>query len=225
MAEAVDQPFSLITAFLGLGLLYLRKGEHHKAIPILERGLSLCRARDLPVLFPTVASRLGLVYAYADRLTEGLVLLERARDRATSMSRSSGQSLRLAHLGEAYLLAGRMGEAREVAHQAIRVADEHKEAGYRAWSLRLLGEATRGGDAADMEMSEQAFRESSSLAKALGMRPLLAHANAGLARLCRARHQYQEAESCLHSALTLFEELGMDFWTQRTRLEFEGSPR
>src|SRR5262245_24526957 len=56
IAETVDEPFSLITAEVGLGGLYLRRGDLTSAIAALERALAVSRNRGLPVLFPTIAS-------------------------------------------------------------------------------------------------------------------------------------------------------------------------
>ena len=55
IAEAIDHPFSLIWASAGIGKLYLNKGDFHRSILWLERGLGLCQAWDIPSLFPTVA--------------------------------------------------------------------------------------------------------------------------------------------------------------------------
>ena len=81
IAEAVDHPFSLIRAYLQLGSLYQRKGEFPRAIPPLERGLSVCQSRQIPFLFPWVASALGYTYALAGRVAEALPLLEQAAER------------------------------------------------------------------------------------------------------------------------------------------------
>ena len=43
IAEAVDHPNSLIHAYLGVGFLSLRQRDLSRAIPVLERGLELCR--------------------------------------------------------------------------------------------------------------------------------------------------------------------------------------
>ena len=43
IAEAVDHPNSLIHAYLGVGFLSLRQRDLARAIPVLERGLDLCR--------------------------------------------------------------------------------------------------------------------------------------------------------------------------------------
>ena len=56
---------------------------------------------------PWNAAALGYAYALAGRLTEAMPLLEEAVQRAATTGRV-GQSVRLAYLSEASLLAGRM---------------------------------------------------------------------------------------------------------------------
>jgi len=36
----------------GIGLLALRQGDLHRALPLLERAVSLCQDADLPFYFP-----------------------------------------------------------------------------------------------------------------------------------------------------------------------------
>ena len=43
IAEAADNPFSLIQAYTGVGSLYLCKGDFLKAIASFDRGLGLCQ--------------------------------------------------------------------------------------------------------------------------------------------------------------------------------------
>src|SRR5262249_57819535 len=86
IAETVDEPFSLITAEVGLGGLYLRRGDLTSAIAALERALTVSRNRGLPVLFPTIASRLGVAYAVCGRLDDPLPPLPGAPRRAGAMA-------------------------------------------------------------------------------------------------------------------------------------------
>jgi hypothetical protein len=104
IAEAADHPFSLLWAYAGIGHLYLRKGDVHRSIPVLERGSGLCQDWHIPVLFPRVALSLGVVYALSGRVTEALTLLEQAASQG-----STGRWF--APLSEAYLLAGRVVDA------------------------------------------------------------------------------------------------------------------
>src|SRR5439155_11341193 len=50
LAEAVDDPFSLILATTAYGHRHLVQGALHQAIPALERGMRICEERDLPLL-------------------------------------------------------------------------------------------------------------------------------------------------------------------------------
>jgi len=214
IAEVVDQPFSLITAYVGMGVLHLRKGELPKATTALERGLALCQARDLPVLFPTVASRLGAAYVLLGRLDEALPLLERAAVEATSMSRLSGHSLRVTHLGEARLAAGLIEEALAAVTHALDLARQHKEGGYQAWALRLLGEIKAQEDRG-LEEADAALTQSMALAAALGMGPLVAHCHAGLARVQWRIGSRAKADEHFQSAVRMFREMEMTFWEER----------
>jgi predicted ATPase len=43
IAEAAEQPYSIVVALLGLGFLYRRQGDLSHLIPVLQRGLALCQ--------------------------------------------------------------------------------------------------------------------------------------------------------------------------------------
>jgi class 3 adenylate cyclase/tetratricopeptide (TPR) repeat protein len=140
VAEAFAHPLSLIHAYLGAGLLSLRQRDLSRAIPVLERGLNLCRDFNMLLWFPETAAALGCAYAFAGRVTEALPLLEEAEQRDAAMGTTGGHALRVGYLSEAYLLAGRTREAAQFAGRALDLSRAHKERGYQAWAMRLLGE-------------------------------------------------------------------------------------
>jgi hypothetical protein len=49
MAEEMAHPASLMYASWGIGLLSLRQGDLHGALPRLERAMGLCQDVDLPI--------------------------------------------------------------------------------------------------------------------------------------------------------------------------------
>src|SRR4029453_17074681 len=111
-----------------------------RAIPVLERGLDLCREYNILSLFSDTASALGYAYAFAGRIAETLPLLEQAEQSVASIGSISGHALQVGYVSEAYLLAGRMEEAVQLAGRALNLARAYKERGHEAWALRLLGE-------------------------------------------------------------------------------------
>ena len=58
IAEAVAHPASLIIASWGIGLLALRQGDLHRALPLLERAVGICQDADLSVPFAGTAAAL-----------------------------------------------------------------------------------------------------------------------------------------------------------------------
>src|SRR5713101_7947820 len=73
IAQTVDDPFSLIGAYRGLGYLYLRKGDFNEAIRFLERSRELSQAWHIRSFIPGILWYLGYAHAVCGRLTEGLV--------------------------------------------------------------------------------------------------------------------------------------------------------
>jgi tetratricopeptide (TPR) repeat protein len=59
IAEVVAHPYSLATAYCGIGGLYLHQGDLSEAIRALESSLDLCQTWDVQVLFPNAAAQLG----------------------------------------------------------------------------------------------------------------------------------------------------------------------
>jgi tetratricopeptide (TPR) repeat protein len=211
MAEAVD-PFTLVEACRGVGLLSLRQGKVHKAIPVLERAVGLCQDWDIPLLFPGVATALGLVYTLAGRGAEGVPLAEQAIEQAVSMDRRAYMALWVAWLGKAYLLTGRLEDAHIRAVQALELARAHKERGYEAWALRLLGDIAVYGDPPEIAPAETSYRQALALAEELGMRPLQAHCHLGLGILYAKTGQRAQARTELAAAIELYRIMDMTFW-------------
>jgi tetratricopeptide (TPR) repeat protein len=227
--EGGDQAFNLAGSCATLGYVHLRRGDVGKAIPLLERGVELCRSCNLPVLFPFVASPLGAAYALSNRIAEALLLLEHAVNQAASMRRMVELSLHVAWRSEVLLQAGRADDAKESALRALELALVHKERGYQAWILRLLGEiqfklAPRRSDEA-----EAYFEQALVLGDELEMDPLRAHCLLGLGAVYERTGQWRRACTSLTTAGVLYRTMGMTFWLPRTeaalrRLAAAGGP-
>jgi class 3 adenylate cyclase/tetratricopeptide (TPR) repeat protein len=214
IAETVAHPGSFIFAYMGVGQLYLRKGDFHKAVPALERCLALCQESNFLYLFCTAASLLGAAHTGTGRVAEALPLLEQAVQQATTIGVQSGQSRRLASLGEAMLLTGRPEEALSLAQQALELARTHKERGNEAWILRLLGEIAAQREPLEVEHAAAHYRQALALAEELGMRPLQAHCHHGLGTLYAKSGRPEQARLELSTAIALYNAMEMTFWLQ-----------
>ncbi|HLC42025.1 MAG TPA: hypothetical protein VJO34_10440, partial [Methylomirabilota bacterium] len=222
IAEEVDDTYSLIVACVGMGNLYLLKGDLVKAISALERGLVLDQVANIPVLFPFIASPLGSAYARCGRVAEALSLLERSVEQAVSMKLMAHHSLRFARLSEANLLAGQVDRAIQFAGQALNLSREHKEHGHRAYALLLLGDIESLGDAPQSEKAEASYRAALALAEDLDMRPLVSLCRWSLGQLYRRAGSGQKADEYLTTATLLLREMDMQCWMERVQASSEG---
>jgi len=221
IAETVDHPYSRVVACFGVGVLYLIKGDFHRAIGVLEPSLRLCEVLKFHLWFPQVASPLGSAYALSGHVVEALPLLVQAEELASSRRDMRGQSLRVANLSEGYLLANRIDDAIRFARCALELSRNHKERGNQAWALRLLGEIASHPDPPDVQEAEAHYRQAMTLADELGMRPLLAHCHLGLGKLYHRTDDRPKAQHHLTTASTMYREMDMSFWLAQAETELK----
>jgi class 3 adenylate cyclase/tetratricopeptide (TPR) repeat protein len=217
LAEASELAFDMAGLSWGVGLLHNRRGDVPEALPILERGSDLCEAKGLHVVAPIIRSLLGLARCRSGALTEGTRLLEEsARDGQSIFPFSSQVS---ANLAEGRLLGARPREAVAAAEQALTVARNHGERGHEAWVLRLLGDVWADMDATCIEPAERYYREALAIGLELGMRPVVAHCHAGLAKLYSRFGNGHQMQEHLAIATTMYREMGMTYWLEKAEQE------
>ena len=216
IAEAVDHPYTLVTAYAGIGSLQVRMGDFDAAVPTLERALDLCRSWHLSLWMLPVTSALGIGLSQTGRAAEAIPLLEEAAERALAMSWVGGQSMVLMSLAETFLLSGRSRQAADTAQRALDMAREHKERGREAWAWRLLGEMTLRGEDPTGASAEAPFSHALALATELEMRPLVGRVRLGLGRWQLKVGDRAKAAEHLSAAAVMFRELGMRFWLAQT---------
>jgi len=212
IAEAVDYPASLMIASWGVGLLSLCQGDLPRALPRLERAVSICQEADLPVWFPWMAAALGAAYPLAGRVADAVPLLMQAMEQTMTMEMVAYQARCGLSLGEAHLLAGRMEEAHALAEQTLALTRTHQERSHQAYALRLLGDIATRREPPEHELAEAHYRQALALADELGMRPLQAHCHLGLGTLYAKIDQRAPAHAELSAAIVLYRAMDMTFW-------------
>jgi len=193
-------------------MVYLRQGDVQRAIPVLERAMGLCQDWHILLSVPRLAAALGVAYALDGRVAAGLALVEQAVEREVATGRLKSLALFVTCLSEAYLLAGRLEEARQRATQALDLARQYQQRGQQAWALWLLGESTARQASPEVESAASHYRQALALAEELGMRPLQAHCHRGLGRLYAQTGQRELARTVLSAAIDLYRDMEMTFW-------------
>jgi tetratricopeptide (TPR) repeat protein len=129
-------------------------------------------------------------YALAERIAEGIPLLEHSLSDVETMGLGDVQPLFLVYLGEAYILAGRLADALEVAARALvcpraRSIPEHADGHY--------------------------YRDAVALAEELGMGPLVAHCYVGLGKLYARTGKRTQADEHFAAAASMYREMDLSF--------------
>ena len=221
IAESVNHPFSLTSAYWALGRAHLRKGDFDQAIVALERGFELGRGWNIRILLPSMTSDLGAAYAHSGRVSQAVPLLEQAIDQHTSIRSTAGLSPRMTELARAYLLMGRLDEAAAMVERALELSLTHREQGHHAHATHLLGEIAAQTSPLNLERAESAYRRALSLAEELEMGPLSAHCRLGLGRAYRRAKLPDHALQHLSAASALFGKMDMAFWLDQSEAEIK----
>jgi hypothetical protein len=103
----------------------------------------------------------------------------------------------------------------DVAQRGLRLARELNEQGIAAGLLRVIGEIATGRTPPDVATAESSFREAMTIADAFGMRPMVAHAHAGLAELYARLGKRDAARTGAAIAVEMFRAMDMPFFVSR----------
>jgi hypothetical protein len=161
-----------------------------------------------------IAPSLGHAYALSGKATQGMQLLEKSIAQAVARGSMFGQSLRMGWLAHALLESERGTDARRAASEALDLARRHCERGHEARIHGILGQIVAETDPEDDATATRAYSEQIVIASELQMRPLLANAHLGLARLDLRRGKRRQAQEHLSSATKMYRDMGMQFWLE-----------
>jgi DNA-binding SARP family transcriptional activator len=214
IAELAGNAYSRANSHLGLGVVHAMRGDAAQAIPLLQRSVALCREGTYRLQLPPAASALGAALTLAKRVDEAVPLLEQAVKAAVEMGLFGGLSRYLVRLGRGELTAGDIQEVNAIASRALETARTYRERGHEAWALHLSGDASMAAGVADCARAESDYTAALVLAEDRGMRPLVAHCHAGLAKLYERTGQFQQRNAHLSSATRMYREMDMTLWLE-----------
>src|SRR5262249_19493563 len=162
-AGGVDRPLDLVLAYQSLGGLHLTIGDVDAAAVVLERGVDVGRTASIRSFAPVVAADLGYAHALGGRSSDALELVEYAAQRTDVWMPPDQKLVGAQRRCEVSLLAGRAGDAAELARQSLQPAGQQRERGSDAWTLRLLGEIAARSTPPRPEQAEAYYGEARDL--------------------------------------------------------------
>ena len=213
LAAPMQHAFTLGVAYRAASTLAFLRGDWAQARALIERWLSVVRTGNVVLQLPRavvssawVLARFGETSEALNSLREGEQLLE--RHAARGLIHSLGWDYY--SLGRAYLLLGRIDEARVLGERAVEFSSRHP--GFAAHSLHLLGDVATYHDRVYGEVGEALYTRARVLADQLGMRPLVAQCHLGLGRLHARTNRSRTAREHVERAISMHREMDMPFW-------------
>jgi tetratricopeptide (TPR) repeat protein len=218
LAEPTDHPYTVGQPHMAATVFRILKGDWVQARSLADRAAVALRTRNVAVLLSTciacsvwVRVQLGETTDVLDLLREAEHLLEDTRARhAITGSRGSIHGWDYHLLGRAWLQLDRPDDAQRLCDRAI----ESSPPGYAPYPLHLLGDIVTHPDRFDPEGGEAHYRNALALAKARGMRPLIAHCHLGLGKLFQRTGKRSGAEQHLAAAAAMYRDMGMSFYLE-----------
>ena len=218
-AEARQDAGSMTTAHFAAGTLQSLKGDATRQAVPFERRIAIARAGQPSMVGHTVAysalelALRGEASLALDQIVEGEQLLEEQVRKGPIFP--TGQAFR--SLGRAYLLLGRLDQARALAARARETSSRYP--GWAAHAEQLLGDVAAHPDDFDAGRGEIHYRQALAVAEPRGMRPLVAHCHLGLGKLSRRTGKSEQAREHLTIATTMYGEIGMAYWLEQAEAE------
>ncbi len=219
IAISSKHPFSEAFAVYSVGLVRLQRGEIQRAILELEHGLNLCTAMNINLDLPYVRAFLGWAYVHDGKSSDGIALLDNARQSASSMNLVPALTWLAILMGEAESTRGDNHAANILADEALERSRQLGERGLEGWGLRLKGKLATDVESIDIGLSMKCLNAAISIAQALGLRPLEARAGLDLAKAFRLEGDRTEARRLAETALLQMQTMGMSYWPNAAKSE------
>jgi DNA-binding SARP family transcriptional activator/RecA/RadA recombinase len=219
LAESTRHAYPVALAYYAAGTLHLVKGDWAQARALSERQIAVLHAGNVVDELPSALAHSARALAYLGESGEALSRLRESERLLGQRSarRRIGNGWVYYSLGRAYLVLGRLDEARRLAGHAAESAAVRIDVEPDA--RLLLGDIAAHPDAFDAESAEAHYDRARALAESRGMRPLAAHCHLGLGILYRRLDKANAAFEYLATAVTMYGEMAMPFWREQAQVE------
>ena len=210
LAHSTRHPFSRALILHELATLHFLHGDMQDALRTFEEAIEIAREGEVLTMYAPLAGWRGATLAELGRAEEAIQAIEEVMaSRTARVAGHYAQYFMLNGLANAYIHAGRPGDAATRAEEAVKrtlAAKEYVHLGH-AYLRLATAHAQRGKSF--MDDAEKAYRKALERAEAHGMRPLAAECHEGLGKLLHMRGQGAAAQKEFERSAALFREVGL----------------
>jgi tetratricopeptide (TPR) repeat protein len=162
-------------------------------------------------------SGLGHTYSFLGNPEIG----RRHAEKALQIYRDSGIELWLSYnhfvLGSIHLDHGDLDSAGSSIEEALRLSRKNNEKGWEGWSWIGLGRVLGKREPRQMDKAEECFFKGLEILRGLKMKASYSWGHLFLGEFYLDAGEKKKAMENLKTAEAMFQEMGMDYWLDRTR--------
>jgi DNA-binding SARP family transcriptional activator len=202
-------PYPLIVALVAQGFVSLSRDEAASAEFAFSRAVDLGNEAGYTQFDALARGGAAIARVRHGAVREAVTELEQLGIELAASRKRQQITLPRLWLGEAYLRAGRVADARTQADLVLRMAKERGERLVEGWALVLAGDVAGHAEGARFDAGVAAYREAMAIADEGGLRLMTAHAQRGLARLLDRAGRHDAARGAFARAREMFAALGL----------------
>ena len=223
VADATHHPFTEGLAYYAAGLLQLLEGNWAAAKRPIEHVIATARTGNVVLQLPRAVAASAWLLAQLGERSEAL---SRFQEGVRLLDANAARGV-VGNLGWVYhalcraaLLLDRLDDAQRLVDRAVESLTG--QVWFAASASHLLGDIATSREGGDVASAETHYGKSLALARARGMRPLVAHCHLGLGNLYRRTGRARPAAENIAIAAGMYAEMGMSFWAEETARMGEG---
>ena len=222
-AKASGDTILMLAALHGFTHLHWLRGDLDRAVEVGNKAMALPGMRDHTLLqwSASIGWPLAAALLRAGQLQRGTQLIEELIATCAARGLRSGEACTGGLLAEAYLLAGRLEDARRIAADATRTATERHETDFKATALWVSGLIEMQSGARAREPARRFLSDALAITRERGMRPLEAKVLLALGQLERNAASYESAALNLAASRSIVQALAMPYWSARVDEEMQ----
>jgi tetratricopeptide (TPR) repeat protein len=211
-----NTPAKLFSEFWS-GMVYLNRGDWKTARNHLQKGIKLSEETSFSLTLALAWSGLGLAEAELANPEGGIKFVEKGLKIQREANIDWHMCFHFFSLSICHCYTGDLIKASDLMEEAYRLAENSQERPYAGKSLIWLGRLTGLADSHKKNEAIEYIQRGLKILSALQTKPDVSIAYLFLGEIYWSLGLADKASSFLKKAAEMFEEMGMDYWLDKTQ--------
>ncbi len=199
------------------GWIFFMKGDGEKVVEHMQNSVKYTEKAGVLLFSGTVYSLLGAGYYLKGELEIARNLMKKGLKVHIDINRKGFLSFTYMLLGMVEFDSGDFESAKNCAERAVELSQECGERQFEGMSKIWLGKILHNVDSSQIDKAEENMHQGINLIEGLKIKPYISMGHLFLGELYVATGQREKALEHLEKARNEFQEMGMDYWLNKTQ--------